>query len=136
MLNKQGYIMVFVLLIILILISIYSFVLKPKFTTYKNAPPLKLIGTSWKDEGIVAIINGKVLKEGDNIEGYRIIKIEKNSVILSYNKQKFKLTFNGLTSSFNIKDAIRCWLVEVRKYFKQIQNKISSLVPKVKEQVR
>jgi len=134
--NQQGFVIKLLLIIILILIPIYLFVLKPQFTTNKNNSPLELFGTSWKEGNPVAIINGTVLREGDAIEGYRILKIEDRSVILSYKGQKFKLTFSGLSSSSNIKDLIRYRLVEVGKHIGQIQNKISSLVLKIKEQLK
>ena len=39
-----------------------------------------------------AIVNGKMVKEGEKIKNFQIIKIEKGKVILKYREQKFILT--------------------------------------------
>ena len=109
--------------ICLILISIYL-VLKPKFTTYEELPPVKLDGVSWKKEGAITIINGEILGEGDTIEEYQVKKIEKNSVILVYKEREFRLTFNGLISLYNFKEVIKNWLEDtIEKWFKEGEEK-------------
>ncbi|MFC1658119.1 hypothetical protein ACFL1D_01910 [Candidatus Omnitrophota bacterium] len=136
MLNPKGHIMKLLLLIILISIAVFFFILKPQPPAPKETPLLKLMGTNWREGIPVAIINATVLKEGDLIEGYRVIKIEESSVTLSRNLLQFKLTFEGLSSSSDIRDSIRYWQEEIGKNFEQIKNKISSLVLKLKERFK
>ena len=107
-----------VLIIAIILLSIY-FIAKPKLTTYKKSSPVKLMGITWKEGEGVAVINGRVLKEGESIVGYRVVRIEKDSVLLSYDNQNFKLTFAGLTSPYDIKDTIKRWFKDIVEGFKE-----------------
>ncbi|MGD9014997.1 MAG: hypothetical protein PVI33_03115 [Candidatus Omnitrophota bacterium] len=95
------------IIIILLLICAYFIFYSPPETPEEN-PTLKLMGTSWKETGAIAVINGKLLKENEVINGYRVIKIEKGSVTLSRNNQEFKLTFAGVFRSTAI-DKVRNW---------------------------
>lgn len=52
-------------------------------------PKLVLKGTAQDSTGRLALINDKVLKEGDVIAGARIVKIEFERVVVSYQGQSF-----------------------------------------------
>lgn len=45
-------------------------------------------------EGSLAIINGKVLREGDSLAGYHVDKIRKASVLMSKGEEVFTLNLN------------------------------------------
>ena len=53
---------------------------------------LHLKAISYGAKKSAAIINGKILKTGDKILGYRIEQIKPDTVIVSRGKSKFKLT--------------------------------------------
>jgi|GEM_PF-5524337 len=91
------------LIIALAILVCMSFIFRPKTVTYEENPKVKLIGTSWKEDGAIAIINGEILRENESISGYKVLEIEKGYVILSRNDQDFKLTFSGL-SKRNLQD--------------------------------
>jgi len=44
---------------------------------------LKLVGVAWDEKTPQALINDKIIKEGDSIGNYKIIKIEKDRVIIT-----------------------------------------------------
>ncbi len=46
-----------------------------------------------------AVINGKILKKGDNFQGYKLLSIGKNSVILSAGRGKKQLMLKGIVSA-------------------------------------
>lgn len=57
------------------------------------APPsLTIQGIIWGGSFNQAIINNKVVKEGDTIEGTQIIKIEKNGITVLYGGREFILS--------------------------------------------
>ena len=51
-------------------------------------PTFVLKGISFKPRGSVALINDRIVKEGDVIEGYKVIKIEEKRVILWDGKKR------------------------------------------------
>jgi type II secretory pathway component PulC len=54
-------------------------------------PSLTIQGVVWGGDFPQAIINNKVVKAGDNIEGAQIIEINKDNIILFYANQQYKL---------------------------------------------
>jgi preprotein translocase subunit YajC len=109
------------IIVLAILISFY-FIFQPESVTYEKQPPVKLMGTSWKEGQEITIINGTVLKQGDVVAGYRVVEIERGSVILAQNNQVFKLTFNGLIRH-SAKERMRYWFQRLLKnYLKQADN--------------
>jgi len=101
-----------VIALVLTLISLY-FILKPESMTCVENSPVILEGIIGQGDSLMTIISGKVLKEGDIIKGYRIIKIEKdNGVILSSENKQFKLAFDGLFRLCGIKYKIKSWFKE------------------------
>jgi hypothetical protein len=44
----------------------------------------------WDPQNPLVLINSKILKEGDQIEGFKIQKIEKNSVDMTRNGVMYK----------------------------------------------
>ncbi len=71
-----------------------------KDTSEQELPPLKndslrVQAISWSDEPAnrITVINNRVLQEGDSIQGYRLVIIEKDSVILHYSGSDYRLEF-------------------------------------------
>jgi hypothetical protein len=56
---------------------------------------LKLQAVSWAEEPTarVAIINNKILEEGESVQGYLLLLIKKDDVILQHSGKKYKLDF-------------------------------------------
>jgi hypothetical protein len=52
---------------------------------------LKLSGISWDAKKPKALINGKILNVGDEIDGIRIMKIEQDKVTLNDGNESFEL---------------------------------------------
>jgi len=52
-------------------------------------PKLVLKGIAWDKTEALALINGLVVKEGDTIQGARIVKIDFDRVTLRYRSKKF-----------------------------------------------
>lgn len=57
----------------------------------QKAPPLKLKGVIVGGRNPVAIINGKLLRKGERIEGYEVIRIEEKEVFLKSGNRTVKL---------------------------------------------
>ena len=57
-------------------------------------PKLKVQGIFWGGIFPQVIINDKVLKAGDTVDGVRIISIEKNDITAFFNGKQFKLSTN------------------------------------------
>ena len=55
-------------------------------------PPLTVQGLIWGGRFPQAIINNKVVKEGDTLEGARIISINKEGVTVSFELREYKLS--------------------------------------------
>lgn len=55
-------------------------------------PPLVVSGVIWGGNIPQAIINGKILKEGDSIEGVEILEIKKEGVIIFYKGKEFPIS--------------------------------------------
>jgi len=58
----------------------------------KALPSLVVQGVIWGGRLPQAIINNRVVKEGDNIEGVEIIKINQDGVLASYGAAPFNLS--------------------------------------------
>lgn len=52
-------------------------------------PPLSLKGIAWDETEPLALINDLVVKEGDMIQGARIVKIDFDRVAVRYGSKKF-----------------------------------------------
>ena len=68
---------------------------KQKILPLKNHS-LKIQAIAWAEEPAsrIAVIDNRVLTEGDSVQGYRLVTIEKNSVILHYSDNDYRLKFN------------------------------------------
>jgi cytoskeletal protein RodZ len=66
-----------------------------KGKTFPDADGLDLQAISWAEspEDRMAIINGRFVREGRNIQGYRVVEIEPERVILSSNNNRYKVRF-------------------------------------------
>jgi hypothetical protein len=51
-------------------------------------PEMTITGITWGSSYAQAIVNGKIVKVGDNIGGAEIIAISKDGVVVSFNNQK------------------------------------------------
>ncbi len=76
-------------------------ILTNKATTKQNIlslknHSLKIQAISWTEEPAsrIAVIDNRVLTEGDSVQGYRLVIIEKDSVILHYSDNDYRLKFN------------------------------------------
>lgn len=61
--------------------------------TVARIEKLKLEGIVWSATNPLAVINGEILKPGDEIEEAIVERIEKDRVFLSYNNKTFSLVF-------------------------------------------
>ena len=52
-------------------------------------PPLSLQGIAWDETQPLALINDLVVKEGDTIQGARIVKIDFDRIAVRYRSKKF-----------------------------------------------
>ena len=68
---------------------------KQKILPLKN-DSLKIQAIAWAEEPAsrIAVIDNRVLTEGDSVQGYRLVIIEKDSVILHYSDNDYRLKFN------------------------------------------
>ena len=64
-------------------------------TRLPEDPGLSLSAISWKDGEAIALINDFVVREGDVVEGARVIDITSGSVILNRDGRRFNLTLSG-----------------------------------------
>jgi hypothetical protein len=55
-------------------------------------PPLKVQGIFWGASFPQAIINNKVVKAGDTVEGAQVVSIEKNVVTVFYGSRQFQIS--------------------------------------------
>lgn len=57
---------------------------------------LKVQAISWAQEpkSRIAVIDNRVLRQGDSVQGYHLVKIEKDSVVLEYSGKNYRLGFN------------------------------------------
>jgi len=63
---------------------------KPKVKPENKTPKLEIKGIIFDKENPMAIINGEVYKEGDLIEGFRVVRITKDGVkLVSRNNQLY-----------------------------------------------
>ena len=72
-----------------------KFTVKEKILLLKNNS-LKIQAISWtkKPADRIAVIDNRVLAEGDSVQGYRLVTIEKDSVILHDSNNDYRLKFN------------------------------------------
>ena len=56
-----------------------------------GAVPLSLTGIVWDAKMPFAVVNDKVLKAGDTIEGYQVLEIKQSSIIVSAGEEKIEL---------------------------------------------
>ncbi len=70
----------------------------PSFEKIEESPPEQLIltGTLVHPRGSFAIINGRILKEGNKIAGYTLIRIERKRVLLEKEGKRFVLSLGSL----------------------------------------
>ncbi len=66
-----------------------------EITVFDN-PPLRLWAIGWNNNKPEVDINNTILKEGDLIAGYTVVKIDKGFVVLSKESRLSWLTFGGL----------------------------------------
>ncbi len=64
-------------------------------------PALEVQGVFWGASFPQAIINDKVVKAGDTVDGARIVSIEKDFITVSFVNRKYKLSSPALENSFN-----------------------------------
>jgi len=57
----------------------------------KPLPPLEVKGMIWGGSFSQAIINNKILKIGESVEGVRITEISKNGIVVLFDNQLYKL---------------------------------------------
>ena len=57
----------------------------------KPLPPLNVLGMIWGGNFPQAIINNRIVKLGDTVEGVRIKEINKDGITVIYNEQVYKL---------------------------------------------
>jgi type II secretory pathway component PulC len=62
---------------------------------------LKLQALAWTDVDArrMAVINGRIVHEGDSVDGYQVLKIRKEDVIVNENGKSWRLAF-GLKQSW------------------------------------
>ena len=65
----------------------------------KPLPPLQIQGIVWGGGFPQAIINNKVMRVGDTIEGVRITDINKNGVTVFFENRKYTLSVSSPVSS-------------------------------------
>ena len=53
--------------------------------------PLSLTGILWDEKMPMAMVNDKILKQGDMIEGYQVVQIKPSSVVFSLGEEKSEL---------------------------------------------
>mgnify|MGYP001561456780 CR=1 FL=1 len=70
----------------------------------KPLPPLQIQGIVWGGSFPQAIINNKVVRVGDTIEGVRITDINKNGVIVFFENRQFNLSTSSPISSKGLKN--------------------------------
>lgn len=61
----------------------------------KELPAMTVQGIMWGGKFNQAIVNSKVIKAGDSIEGAQVVSIEKNKIVLIYESRKYTLTVVG-----------------------------------------
>lgn len=62
--------------------------------TAKTPPELSLSGIFFSNDKIYALINNRIVKEGDTIEAAKVMKISKDSVELDFEGLKIRLSGN------------------------------------------
>lgn len=67
-------------------------------TQKKPLPTLKIQGIVWGSSMPQAIINNKVLKIGDKIEDASIVEINREGIVILFEKQKYSLSSPGVVS--------------------------------------
>ncbi len=57
-----------------------------------NPPQLKITGVMWDNKEPMALINGKCLKQGDEIEGAKIVNIQQKEISVLFKEKKFTIS--------------------------------------------
>ncbi len=70
----------------------------------RPAPSLTIQGLVWGGHFPQAIVNNKVLRVGDTIEGARIVDINKEGVVLYFDGQQYNITSPGIMLTSRISD--------------------------------
>ncbi len=65
--------------------------IRKKHRRRKIRPHFKLKAVSYRSDGSVALINDRIVKVGDVLSGYRVLKIEPKKVILGNGKHRIVL---------------------------------------------
>ncbi len=69
---------------------------RKKVKKRRSRPHFKLKAISYRKDGSVALINDRIVKSGDIIKGYKVIKIDARKVILSNGKHRIVLTLTNM----------------------------------------
>ena len=56
---------------------------------------LKLQALAWSDDAVrrMAVINGRIVHEGESVDGYQVVKIREEDVILNQGGKSWRLEF-------------------------------------------
>ncbi|OGX07828.1 MAG: hypothetical protein A2Z88_08675 [Omnitrophica WOR_2 bacterium GWA2_47_8] len=57
-------------------------------------PPLNITGLIWNSDQPQAIINGKVIRVGDEVDNVRVTDIQKNKITISHGGKDFTILYN------------------------------------------
>jgi hypothetical protein len=69
----------------------------------KPLPPLVVQGMVWGGNFSQAIINGKIVKVGESIEGVRITEINKEGIVVLFDNQLYKIASPAKINYGNLK---------------------------------
>lgn len=75
---------------------------KTQIKESKALPNLQIQGTVWGGSFPQAIVNNKVVRVGDKIEGVTIIDINKAGVTVLFDNQQYNLTTSSSTGSVSV----------------------------------
>lgn len=57
-----------------------------------NPPQLKVTGVVWEEKDPIVLVNSKFLKQGDEILGVKVVKIEPTEATFLYNNKEFTIS--------------------------------------------
>ncbi len=69
---------------------------RKKYKRKRVRPHFKLKAISYRADGSVALINDRIVKKGDVIQGYKVVKIETKKVILWNGKHRIVLKLTNM----------------------------------------
>ncbi len=67
----------------------------PPTTILSRTPDLTLSGIVYSDQGSYCIINNRIVKVGDSIQGAKLLNVSQNSVKLDYQGKEMALSVNN-----------------------------------------